>query len=419
MYEHITYEQLLGRMLEKVLSINSNLDTREGSMVWLGNAPAAVELQNLYIQLDAILRETFADTASREYLILRAAERGLSPYPASPAVLELSITPVDLALPMGSRFSIGDYNYFVSAYGENGKYEITCEMAGESGNEYGSVVIPIEYIKGLETCMVTALLIPGENEEDTEAFRQRYFDSLSAQAFGGNRADYMQKVSAIPGVGGVKVYRPWNGDIRPAELMPPEGTADWLKSVQAAEPIKHWLNQVFTAAADTKLTVGGTVKLVIADSTGGKPSEKLIELVQTTMDPTQNAGEGVGLAPIGHVVHVSGVEQETIDLTLTLTYQDGWSWDDAQTYVTNTISTYFKEVAQTWAKQEQPLVIRVSQIESRLLDVHGIVDITDTQINGTAANYTLKIDHIPRLGTITPITSEAKIGRGIDEPKTH
>lgn len=406
MYEHITYEHLLRRMLEKVLSVNSNLDTREGSMVWLGNAPAAVELQNLYIQLDTILRETFADTASREYLILRAAERGLAPYPASPAVLELSITPIDLALPMGSRFSIGDYNYFVSADRENGRYEITCETAGESGNEYNSLVIPIEYIKGLETCKVTALLIPGEDEEDTEAFRQRYFDSLAAQAFGGNRADYMQKVGAIPGVGGVKVYRPWNGDIRPAELIPPEGTADWVKGVQVAEPIKHWLDQVYTAAADTKLTVGGTVKLVIADSTGGKPSSTLIELVQTTMDPTQNAGEGVGLAPIGHVVHVSGVEQETIDLTLTLTYQDGWTWEDAQAYVTNAIRAYFNEVAQTWAKQEQPLVLRISQIESRLLDIEGVLDVMDTQINGKAANYTLKPDHIPQLGTITPITSE-------------
>ena len=411
MYEHITYETLLRQMLEKALSFNRNLDTREGSMVWLGNAPAAVELQNLYIAMDTVLRETFADTASREYLILRAAERGLSPYPASPAVLELSITPVDLALSMGSRFSIGDCNYFVSASrDENGKYEITCETAGESGNEYGSVVIPIEYIKGLETCMVTALLIPGENEEDTEAFRQRYFDSLRAQAFGGNRADYMQKVSAIPGVGGVKVYRPWNGDIRPAELIPPEGTEEWVKSVQASEPIKHWLNQVFSAAADTKLTVGGTVKLVIADSTGGKPSEKLIELVQTTMDPTQNAGEGVGLAPIGHVVQVSGVEQEAIDLTLKLTYQEEWKWEDVASYVTDTITAYFKEVAQTWSKQEQPLVIRVSQIESRILDVQGIMDIADTQINGMAANYILKLDHIPQLGTITPITNEDRKG---------
>mgnify|MGYP003272071608 CR=1 FL=1 len=116
MYENITYELLLKRMLDKALSINSNLDTREGSLVWLGNAPAAVELQNLYIQLDTVLDETFADTASRDYLVLRAAERGLSPQPASPAVLQLTITPATLHLAMNTRFSIGDLNYYAVSY---------------------------------------------------------------------------------------------------------------------------------------------------------------------------------------------------------------------------------------------------------------------------------------------------------------
>ena len=87
MYEAQTYEAILSRMLQKALSINGNLDTREGSLVWCGDAPAAVELQNLYIALDTVLNETFADTATRPYLILRAAERGLKPQQASPAVL--------------------------------------------------------------------------------------------------------------------------------------------------------------------------------------------------------------------------------------------------------------------------------------------------------------------------------------------
>ena len=47
MYEDITYELLLARMLEKAHAANANLDTREGSLVWLSHAPAAVELQNL------------------------------------------------------------------------------------------------------------------------------------------------------------------------------------------------------------------------------------------------------------------------------------------------------------------------------------------------------------------------------------
>ncbi len=151
MYETITYEILLERMLEKALSINSNLDTREGSLVWLGSAPAAVELQNLYIQLDTVLNETFADTASRDSLILRAGERGLSPYPATPAVLEMTATPETLSLSMGTRFSIGSLNYTITKSIGNGKYEITCETAGEAGNDYNAMVIPVEYVEGLET----------------------------------------------------------------------------------------------------------------------------------------------------------------------------------------------------------------------------------------------------------------------------
>ena len=373
MYEAQTYEAILSRMLQKALSINGNLDTREGSLVWCGDAPAAVELQNLYIALDTVLNETFADTATRPYLILRAAERGLKPQPASPAVLQLSITPTTLHLPMNTRFSIGELNYYVSADRGSGKYEITCETAGEAGNDYTGTVIPIEYVDGLETCSISAVVIPGEDEEDTEVFRQRYMDSLNAQAFGGNRADYLEKVNAIPGVGGVKVYRVWNSDLNPAKLIPPTGTDTWISGLSGvSEEIKAWLNAVYAAGANSKLTVGGTVKLVIINSSFKKPSEALVDQVQTAVDPLQNAGEGVGIAPIGHV--------------------------------TEAINGYFLELAQSWADQNEALVVRISQVESRLLGITGILDIANTKINGEAANCTLTLDHIPVLGTIEPGT---------------
>ena len=37
------------------------------------------------------------------------------------------------------------------------------------------------------------------------------FDSMDAQSFGGNVADYKERVNAMNGVGGVKVYPVWNG----------------------------------------------------------------------------------------------------------------------------------------------------------------------------------------------------------------
>ena len=409
MYEAQTYESILARMLQKALSINSNLDTREGSLVWYGDAPAAVELQNLYIALDTVLNETFADTATRPYLILRAAERGLSPQPASPAILQMAITPTTLFLPLNTRFSIGELNYYVSADRGSGNYELTCETAGEAGNNYTGTVIPIEYVDGLETCKITSVLVPGEDEEDTELFRQRYLNSLNAKAFGGNQIDYIEKVNAIPGVGGVKVYRAWNGDLKPANMIPPKEAEAWIEGLSGVpEPVKLWLDTVYAAAKNNMFTVGGTVKLVVINSTFTVPSPTLVEQVQTAVDPLQNAGEGVGIAPIGHVVRVEGVQEETVDLGFALYYQRGWSWEDVSGYVTEAINGYFLELAQSWADQDEALVVRISQIESRLLGITGILDIANTTINEKAANHTLALDHIPVLGSLAPTTIEIK-----------
>lgn len=402
MYEHITYEVLIKRMMERALESNRNLDSREGSLLFLGEAPAAVELQNLYIALDTILRETFADTASREYLILRAMERGLSPNPATPAVLEMTITPANLVLKMGELFSVGEVNYYVSKNSGGGVYEITCETSGEIGNEYWGTVIPVEYIKGLETCRITARLIPGEDEEDTEAFRKRYFDGLNAQAFGGNRADYIQKVNAIPGVGGVKVYPAWNSGIPPASLIPPGEAEAWLEGLSEVPPnVAAWLHTVHKAGANSLLTIGGTVKLVIIDSAFCSPSDVLVDAVQTAIDPVQNAGEGMGLAPIGHVVKVFLVGLETVDLTFSLSYRQGWTWEDVKPYAVEIVNSYFQELAAGWADEEDTLTVRVSQLESRLLGAAGILDVADTTINGVPANYLLPVDTIPVLGNMT------------------
>ena len=80
MYEGITYEIILKRMLDKV---SDTIDKREGSVIYDALAPAALELQIMYIELDVILNESFGDTASRKYLIKRAAERGA---PAAPVL---------------------------------------------------------------------------------------------------------------------------------------------------------------------------------------------------------------------------------------------------------------------------------------------------------------------------------------------
>lgn len=349
MYEATMYEEILKRMLNR---IPNDMDKREGSIIYDALAPAAVELQLMYIELDAVLRELFADTAGREYLIKRAEERGLSPKPASHAVLKGEF---NMDIPIGSRFSLETLNYTAIERIAQGQYRMQCETIGAAGNRLFGTIIPIEYISGLTRAELKELLIPGADEEETEHFRNRYFDSLHSQAFGGNVADYREKVNAMPGVGGVKVFPIWNG--------------------------------------------GGTVKLVLLNSEYRAPTEELLSQVKEAIDPEGQEGEGYGLAPIGHTVTVEAAKEETIQIETCLSYQPGWDYETCQEGIEAALDAYYDELRRGW-ESKTTTVVRVSQIESRLLDVEGLLDIADTRLNGRDGNLELPENCIPVRGTI-------------------
>lgn len=400
MYESATYEVILQRMLDRV---SNKLDKRPGAVIWDTHSPTAIEFQVLYIELDQIYKETFGDTASREYLIKRAKERGLSPYPASCAVLRGEFTPSTIDV-LGKRFNRDKLNFIVTAKISDGVYQVTCETAGEVGNQYLGSLIPIDYIDGLETATLTEVLIPGEDEEGTEEFRARYYNSFNDLAFGGNLTDYQNKVKALPGVGDVKVTRVWNSDIHPVEMIPSATVQAWYTSyiVGVTDPeVRAWLTTVYTAALNKKLTVGGTVKLTIIASDYSVASSTLVDEVQTAIDPEQNAGEGLGLAPIGHVVNVVSVTAVEINVTAHITYGNDFSWDVLETPVKNAIAAYLLTLRQSWADEDNTIV-RIAQIENHIMAITGVIDISDTTINGAEENLTLGRDEVPVLGTVTP-----------------
>lgn len=349
MYEHMTFESILQRMLDRV---PDTIDKREGSIIYDALAPAAIELQLAYIEMDVLLNETFADTASRDYLIKRVAERGITPTEATRAIVKGEF---NIDVPLDARFSLDDLNYVATEKISSGVFKLQCETAGAVANSYLGALVPIDYIAGLQTAELTEILIPGENEEETEAFRARYFNSFDRIAFGGNRADYIEKVNKIQGVGGVKVYRAWQG--------------------------------------------GGTVKLVIINSEWQAPTIEMINAIQTAIDPTINSGEGIGIAPIDHVVTVVGVTNQVINIETTITYQEGWNFAECQPYIEATIDAYFLDLSKTWADADN-LIVRISQIETRLLGVAGVLDIQDTKINGAQINFVVDADSIPVRGDI-------------------
>ena len=359
MYEDKTYEAILQ---EKLSHVASSLDKREGSIIFDALAPNSLESAMIYAALDSILNETFADTASRKYLIRRCAERGIFPYAATPAI---GIGEFNMDVPIGSRFSCEKYNWAATEKIKDGTYYMTCETAGAEPNSYTGLLIPINYIDGLTSAALTGIAILGENEEETEALRERYLNSFMSESYGFNRAQYIDVVQAIPGVGGVKPYR-------------------------ATKVVNG-----------TKVSNSpGHVTVVITDSGGGVPTTTLVDTVQETIDPTQNSGDGIGLAPIDHEVSVIGVTGTAINISTVLSYANGWDLNECFPYINAAIDDYFAELNSGWADNEN-LIVRISYIESRLLSVAGIIDVTGTMINAEASNLILGEDNIAVRGTFT------------------
>lgn len=363
MYENETNAEILKRMLNKV---PASVDKREGSIIYDAAAPASLELELLYAQLDWFLKNAFGDTAEREYLVERAKERGLEPYPASAATVKIKATPDTVELAVGSRYSYDDVNYMITGKLETaGEYEAVCEIAGTAGNKCAGRIVPIDYTQGMQTAELTEIIVPGEEEEDTEAFRKRYLESFGDQSYGGNIADYKKKVNAIPGVGGVKVYPVWNG--------------------------------------------GGTVRIVFMTSEYKVPEDEFVQQVQTAIDPTQNQGQGIGIAPIGHTVTVQGCISSEVSIGLNVTFDAG-SFEDHRAAVEETIDDYFAELNKDWentqhvsvdAVSNMGITIRISQIESRILDLENVTDIQHTTLNGKEENLTLDPDALAVRGAVT------------------
>lgn len=352
MYEKYSFDELLETMLNYVVENSGTVDTREGSIIYDALAPAALEMMNMFMEMNGIMNDTFADTASRNYLIRRCAERGITPEPSTKAILKGEF---NMPVPIGSRFSLEDLNYVVTEKITDTTFKMECETAGVIGNTYFGTLIPIQYINGLETAKLTELLIPGEDEEETEVLRERYFQTFETKAFGGNKKDYIQKTNAIAGVGATKVKPVWDG--------------------------------------------GGTVLLTIIDSKYDKASDTLIQTVKNILDPTPY-GTGSGLAPIGHVVTVRTVEEISVKITSTITFDPAYTFERVRETIESMMKEYFLSLRKTWASSEE-LVVRISQIETKLLSVEGVIDVASTKINGKAENLNLNEYQIPVFGSIT------------------
>ena len=344
MNEIPTYEEILQRCLDRV---PNTIDKRQGSIIYDALAPCCVELAQMYIELSGIYDQVFIDTAVGEALDKLVEQNGVKRKDATYALRKGEF---NMVVPVDNRFSDGENTYIVirNIAGTNNSI-LRCEQAGVVGNSYYGSLTPITYLQGLTKAELTDIIDMGNDIESDEDLRVRYMESVTAPEFGGNVSDYQNKVKSLTGVGGCKVIPIWNG--------------------------------------------GGTVKLIITDSQGGVPTSSLVNDVQEVVDPNQDQ-KGLGIAPIGHIVTVEGAVAKKISVSATFTLESGVNPADIKDSVNNIVDNYFKSLSTNWDKEDN-LIVRISQLETRLLGVAGVLDITNTKMNNSTSNLSLESNEIP------------------------
>ena len=339
----MTFEEILQRLID---NMPAGYDKREGSVVWDSRASTAYEMVLAYEEAQRLYKNTYAHTADRQGLIECCEEYGIIPFPATYAVRKGVFTPAALELEIGARFNHEELNFAIIEKIADGEYLLQCETIGAAGNNGAGLLIPIDYINGLETATLTDVVIYGEEEEETEALRTRYFETINNEARDGNVAQYEKWANEYPGIGNHKVFPLWNGK--------------------------------------------NTVKVSILSTANGVASTQLVSDFQEYLDP-DSKGLGNGVAPIGAVVTVSTATEVPLDLTGNITLAEGYA---EMSGVEEMVREYLRSIA-----YEKNTVSYMS-LGAVIQDCPCVEDLSNFLLNGTVGNVTLGSEEIPVLNNL-------------------
>ncbi|EHL11071.1 hypothetical protein HMPREF9629_00608 [Peptoanaerobacter stomatis] len=339
MYEQYRADFLLERMLSRV---DDNTDKREGGIIYDALAPASVEADILYQELDFVLKNIFAVTAGRFGLVRIANSFGIDVFHATCAIVKGEF---DIDVGIDSKFTTEGLIFTVRKFIEkiNNKYyfELVCEDVGEVGNIPHTKLLPCELIENLEHAYIVGIITPGIEEEETEHLRKRYLQRVREPATSGNIYHYRRWVMEVPNVGGVKVFPLWNGN--------------------------------------------GTVKLAIVNSKMEVADAALINEVKKHIESVR---------PIGATVSVVSAKNKDITITAKISIIQGASITE--------ITNNFKEKVKDFFKENAFKVnyVSIAKVGNILLDIPNVLDYKDLKLNNSFANTVLTDEEIALLSDV-------------------
>jgi uncharacterized phage protein gp47/JayE len=381
MFEDKTFENILNTMLEYVSSRNSELDTREGSIIYTALAPIAIELETAYHEMDMIIEETFLSTASMEYLVKHGNQIGV---PLIEATYPHFKGEFNVDVPIGSRFNLDKFNYNVIAkLAEPTEdypyytYNLICETAGSEPNSYLGDLTPITYVQGIAHAKLVSVLVYGEDEEETESYRYRLQTHVNKPPINGNVSQYDEWLSKYTGIGKYRTIPCWNG-----------------------------IN---------------TVKLMVLDAKNKAASDELLQEVQNYFDPPnapviddiddstypQGRGMGNGQAPIGAIVTVKTVTEIPVKIECKVTLKQGYT---APVGVQEAVEEYLSSIVLNKStigympiSAEIYNAESVEDVVSLRITVNGVV--MDTEVTPFIDSVSIGNEEIAVLDTVNSVWS--------------
>lgn len=352
MFDDRLFDVIMGEMMSE---FGPEVRTDEGSLAYNACVKIAEKLEEVYGDMDEINSNMLPDTQDDQHLISYGLERGIEyKYATFPIVKGIFKQEIEI----GERFVCNDYTYEVAALISEYEYRLICDTEGVEANTNIGQLEPVDYVDEYLGGQITEIIEPGVDDEDIEKYREKVITSHKTTAFGGNKADYRNFVNRISGVGGCKPKR--------------------------RSPDSPWVN------------------ITIISSEYTVPSSILVDQVQTAVDPEQNSGEGDGMAPICHHVKIIPVTAGEVNVSTQITFETGYTVETSRNLINAEIESYLGELRKTWeSKMFGDTVVRISQIESKILSVEGVLDVGNTQINNSADNLILDYTMIPVLGGVT------------------
>lgn len=329
----MTYDNILKRCLEKV---PSDVDTREGSMIFTALAPICLELASAYFNISNMIELTYIETAYGEYLDLVCSAFGVTRIETQKCLKKAEIiTDSDI---LNQKFSCGEYVFVVIEYIGDNIYILEAEDYGEQYDDIIGTLTPVLNISDISSASILETFVYSCEQEDDESLRARAIERVFYKPFSGNISDYTSKVTEIDGVSYVKIF-----------------SADSLGE--------------------------SNVHLVLLDSQKQAVSNDILTYADELFNGTD---ETQGIAPIGHNVSFSTCVYKDISISATIKVSNNSIFDNIKQLTIANVQDYIDSI--DFENDE----IAISRVMASILGSTQILDVSSITINGQSSNFILQ-----------------------------